>query len=93
MGLRWVKDNYFEELRNQEIMSKRLEFVVAMQALQDENGKPFFSTQYLVERYLKFDKNELDANKAMRDKALAAGGEGGEGGEGGGEGKGGGMGL
>ena len=93
MGLRWVKDNYFEELRNQEIMSKRLEFVVAMQALQDENGKPFFSTQYLVERYLKFDKNELDANKAMRDKALAAGSEGGEGGEGGGEGKGGGMGL
>lgn len=90
MGLRWVKDNYFEEVRNQEILSKRLEFVVSMQALQDENGKPFFSTQWLVENYLKLDKDQLDANEAARKKTLKEGGEEGEGGEGG---EGGGMGL
>lgn len=76
LGIRFVKDNVFEEIRNQELMSKRLEFVSAMQALQNENGEPFFSTQWLVEKYLKLDKNEIDANAAARKKTKEAGGGG-----------------
>jgi hypothetical protein len=91
MGIRFVKDNMFEEIRNQELMMKRLEFVSAMQALQDETGKPFFSTQYLVEKYMKIDQHELDANAAAKKKTQELGGsEEGEGGGGGGEGEGGG---
>lgn len=87
MGVRWTKDNQFEVVRKQEILSKRLEFVVSMQGLQDENGKPFFSTQWLVENYMQLDKDELDANAAMLKKnAESEGGEeGGQGGEEGGD--------
>ena len=99
IGIRWVKDNLFEEIRKQEMLSKRLEFVVSMQGLQDENGKAFFSTQWLVENYLKLDKDELDANELLKKKSAEAAGaaEGGEGGDEGGEGGGaeaaGGLGL
>jgi hypothetical protein len=86
MGIRFVKDNMFEAIRNQELMTKNLEFVSAMQALQDENAKPFFSTQWLVENYLKLDADQLAANEKMKKKALEGGEGGGEGGEGGGEG-------
>jgi hypothetical protein len=66
MGLRFVKDNLFEEIRKQEVLTKRLEFVQSMQALQDENGKAFFSTKWLVENYLRLDKDELEANEAAK---------------------------
>lgn len=93
LGLRYTKDNMFEEVRRQEVLTKRLEFVTAMQGLQDENGKPFFSTQWLVENYLKLDKDELDANNKFKEenKAAEGGGEGGA--EGGEEEEGGGLGL
>jgi hypothetical protein len=88
MGLRWTKDNQFEEIRKQETLSKRLEFVTAMQGLQSEDGKPFFDTRWLVETYLKLDHDELAANDASKKKSLeaakkaeAAGGEEGGGGE------------
>jgi hypothetical protein len=100
LGLRFVKDNLFEEVRKQEVLAKRLEFVTSMQGLQDEAGKPFFSTRWLVENYLKLDKDELDANQRFLDEAAKkakeaeGGGEGGEGGEEGGEEEaGGGLGL
>jgi hypothetical protein len=66
-----------------------------MQGLQDETGKPFFSTQWLVENYLKLDKDELDANAKFKEatKAAEGGGEGGKEGEEGGEEEGGGLGL
>lgn len=96
LGLRYEKDNIFEEIRQQEILQKRLELVTAMQQVM-EGDKPFFDTRFLVERYLKLDKDTLDANeqakKEAAEKAAAAegGGEGGEGGtppgEGGGEGE------
>jgi len=104
MGLRWVKDNYFEKIRKQETIAKSMELVSTMQSLQDENGKPFFSTQWLVENFLDLDIDQLNANKAMKLKVMkeaaeeaGGGGEGGsgEGSEGGAppEGGGGGIGL
>ena len=87
MGIRWTRDNQFEEIRRQENLTKKLEFVSAMQALQNEDGTPFFSTKWLVETYMKLDKNELAANdqakKEAKAEAAKEGGEGGEGGAGG----------
>lgn len=84
LGLRFIQDNIFEEIRRQEILQKRVELVTALQGIQD-GDKSFFDTTFLVETYLKLDKNELDANEAAKKKAAknAESGEGG--GEGGGE--------
>lgn len=89
LGLRYVDDNIFEEIRKQEILQKRLELIAGMQAVMD-GEVPFFDTTWLVENYLKLDKDELEANEQAKKKAAkkakdAAGKEGGEGEEGGGE--------
>ena len=100
LGLRFIQDNIFEEIRRQEILQKRLELVSAMQAVND-GEKPFFDTTWLVKNYLKLDKDELASNdeaKRIAAKKLentsGEGGEegdkGGEGGEEGGKGEGGG---
>ena len=92
LGLRHVQDNIFEEIRRQEILQKRLELVTAMQGVMD-GEKQFFDTTWLVENYLKLDKDELDSNEQAKKRAeKRAQKEGGESGgaEGGGEGEGGG---
>lgn len=90
LGLRFVQDNIFEEIRRQEILQKRLELISGMQAIMD-GETPFFDTKWLIETYLKLDKDELDANdqakkisakKAKEGEAAAAAAEaGGEEGE------------
>jgi len=92
LGLRFEKDNIFEEIRRQEILQKRLELVTAMQGIMD-GEKPFFDTTWLIENYLKLDKDQLASNEQAKKKAAkrtekeekeGGEGEGGEGGEGGG---------
>ena len=91
LGLRFVQDNIFEEIRRQEILQKRLELVTAMQGVTDGEDQ-FFDTTWLVERYLRLDKDELDSNTEAKKRAAArrkkaeSEGEGGEGGKGGEEG-------
>ena len=99
LGLRYIDDNIFEEIRKQEILQKRLELIAGMQAVMD-GDVPFFDTRWLVENYLKLDKDELASNDAAKKiaakkakvaEAAAGGGEeGGEEGAGGEEGGGGG---
>jgi len=67
LGLRFVQDNIFEEIRRQEILQKRLELVSAMQGITDGED-PFFDTTWLVERYLKLDKDELASNQLAKEK-------------------------
>jgi hypothetical protein len=96
LGLRYVQDNIFEEIRRQEILQKRLELVTAMMGITD-GEKPFFDTTWLVERYLRLDKDELASNEQAKKRAQKAAEkaapEGEEGGEEGGEGEEGGGGL
>jgi hypothetical protein len=90
LGLRFTQDNIFEEIRRQEIMQKRLELVSAMMQITD-GEKPFFDTTWLIERYLRLDKDELESNEQAKKRAAkkekksgeeGKGGEGKEGGEG-----------
>jgi len=102
LGLRFVQDNIFEEIRRQEILQKRLELISGMQAIMD-GETPFFDTKWLIETYLKLDKDELDANdhakklsakKAKEGEAAAAeGGAEGEAGAESGKEEGGGLGF
>lgn len=94
LGLRYIQDNIFEEIRRQEILQKRLELVGALKDITD-GEEPFFDITWLIEKYLKLDKDELASNEAAKKKSAAKkkkeggekgeGEEGGEGGEGEGE--------
>lgn len=97
LGLHFVQDNIFEEIRRQEILQKRVELITSLQGIQDGDA-PFFDTTFLVETYLKLDKDELKANDAAKKKAkkraeAEGGGEGGGGGEDGEDEEGGGLGF
>jgi len=93
ISIQYNRDNMFEEIKNMEIMSKRLELIGSLkdlsQADAEGNEKPFFNLDFLVKKYLKMDPNDLDQNAKAREKELPtppASGEGGEeGGEAGGE--------
>ena len=63
LGLRFVQDNIFEEVRRHEILQKRLELVQAMLQVPGDDEKPFFDSTFLVEKYLRIDKDEMDANR------------------------------
>lgn len=69
LGLRFVQDNIFEEIRRLEILQKRLEFIQNMKNLQDGEFA-FFDTMFLVENYLKLDKDELKANEQAKKDAI-----------------------
>jgi hypothetical protein len=93
IGLRFIQDNIFEEIRRQEILQKRMELVSVLKEYTDGED-PFFDPTWLIEKYLKLDKDELDSNAEAKKKAAEAkkkaekesgGEEGGEGEEGGGE--------
>ena len=98
ISVQYNKDNMFEELKNMEIMSKRLEFLGSLKDLTqtdaEGNEVPYFDLDFLVKKYLKMDPNDLDQNRTYiesKTKAKGAGEEGGEaGGEAGGEEEGGG---
>lgn len=65
IGLHFVQDNIFEEIRRQEILQKRLELVNSLKDITDGDD-PFFDVRWLLERYLKLDKDELDSNEAAK---------------------------
>lgn len=63
IGLTWYNDNVFEEIKAQDLINKRLATVNALKAVQDEDGKAFFSTEFLIREYLKMSDDDLQKNK------------------------------
>lgn len=66
--LRWQSYNLFEEMFEQEIMQKRVEFIQMMKdSLVDMdtqgNEVKFFSSEFLVRKYLKLSDADLKLNK------------------------------
>ena len=66
LGLKFVQDNIFEEIRRQEILQKRMELVNTLKEYTD-GEEPFFDPTWLIEKYLKLDKDELASNKAAKE--------------------------
>lgn len=95
--LKYNSYNIFEELLEMDLMQKRVEFIQLMKDSMvdmDPNGceVKFFSSEFLVKKYLKMSDADLAENAKMKEKEMEelnlAGGEGTEallgGGEGGG---------
>jgi hypothetical protein len=70
LGIKFNKDNVFEEMKNIEIAQKRLEFMTAMKDYTMNDGStPYFDAEFLV-KYLQLSKDELDENAAIKKKNL-----------------------
>jgi hypothetical protein len=79
IGLNWYNDNVFEEIKNQDLINKRLATVNALKAVTDEAGKAYFSTEFLIREYLKMSDEDIQKNRDYL-SVTAAGAPGEEGG-------------
>jgi hypothetical protein len=77
ISLRYNEENMFAELKEMEIMEKRLDFISNMnQNLMITNPVTmeedhYFDLEFLVDRYLKMSPDDKDANKAYKARAEA----------------------
>ena len=69
-GLDYVKENMFKEAKEMEIMSARKDQVIKILGLKNAEGKPYFSLQFLLDRYLGMTaQDRLDNEKAKKEAA------------------------
>ena len=80
VALRYNEENMFAELKEQEIMQMRLDFISSMRdSLMTTNANMeeeyYFDQEYLVTKYLKLSDDDIRANKAFKAKADKAAAE------------------
>lgn len=63
IGLMWHDDNVFEEIKNQDLLNKRIAAINALKAITDDKGLPYFSSDFLVKEYLKLSDQVIKKNK------------------------------
>lgn len=63
IGLQFYDDNVFEEIKQQDLLNKRLATLNSLKAVVDDAGQPYFSTEYLIKEYLKLSDDDLDKNR------------------------------
>jgi len=76
IGINWYNDNVFEEIKDQDLINKRLATLNALKAVQNDDGKAYFSTEFLIREYLKMSDEDIQKNKDYL--AVKASGEPGE---------------
>jgi len=80
MGLRYNNENIYEELKDAELVDKRVNTLETLQKIKDDNGQPYFSTEFLVRSKLKLTPEEIKSNEYYAAKfGRGGGGEEGEG--------------
>jgi hypothetical protein len=74
LGIKFNKDNLFEELKEMEIMSKRIEFANNLMQIMDKRKDatgmdvdvPYFVPKFIIEKYMKLDKSDIDENERLK---------------------------
>ncbi len=74
LGLDFVKDNVFEEMKNMELATKRVDFIGNMKtqlSTMDAEMQeiPYFDLGWLIKRYGGFTKEDLRQNKRAKERA------------------------
>jgi len=75
VGVVWYDDNVFEEIKNQDLLNKRIAAINALKAITNDYGKPYFSSDFLVTEYLKMSDQLLRKNKDYLAKSGGSSGE------------------
>ena len=87
ISLQYKSYNLFEEMMELELAGKRVEFIQTMKESMtdqdlDGNEVKFFSSKFLVKKYLKLSDQDLELNDKMKQEEIEelnlAGGEGGD---------------
>jgi hypothetical protein len=73
LGLNFVKDNLFEEMKEMDLQTKRVDFIGNMKtqlSLMDAemNEIPFFDLGWLIKRYGGFTRDDLKANERAKER-------------------------
>jgi len=68
MGVSYNNDNVFEEMKQNEIEAKRIAAYQAKKGIMNDDGTPFFATEYLIRKELRMTEDELEANKKWFDQ-------------------------
>jgi len=74
LGLDFVKDNVFEEMKNMELATKRVDFIGNMKtqlSTMDAEMQeiPYFDLGFLIKRYGGFTREDLRANARAKERA------------------------
>lgn len=75
ISLQYKSYNLFEEMMEMELMQKRVEFIQTMKESMidmDKEGNEikYFSSKFLVQRYLKFSSEDIKLNKKLKDQEI-----------------------
>lgn len=68
IGVKFHKENMFELYWTRENMKKDVEFISTMMNIQDDEGKPFFNLELIIEQYTTFDYDFLLKNKEIKEE-------------------------
>jgi hypothetical protein len=73
VGVKFNKYNVFEEMKEMELLQKRIDFITAMKdglVDYDPNGNEikYFSSEFLIRRFLDLSEDDIRSNKKMKDK-------------------------
>jgi len=74
LGLKFNKDNVFEEMKEMDLQTRRVDFIGNMKtqlSLMDENMNeiPYFDLGWLIKRYGGFTRDDLKSNQRAKMKA------------------------
>lgn len=68
IGLIYNSNNIFEELKNQDIYEKRIQFIKNMSDLKDDEDKPYFDIDFLIKKYMNLDESDIEMNKKIKNE-------------------------
>jgi hypothetical protein len=82
IGVTYHNDNVFEEMKQNEIEAKRIAAFQAKKGITNDDGTPYFATEYLIRTELRMTEEEIESNQQWFDSkedeadeaAAAAGG-------------------
>jgi hypothetical protein len=63
IGVQFNNDNLFEEMKEREVANKRLASFTAMKGVMNDDGTPYFSTEYLIRKELRLPDDEIEMNR------------------------------
>jgi hypothetical protein len=63
IGVTYHNDNVFEEMKQNEIEAKRIAAFQAKKGITNDDGTPYFATEYLIRKELRLTEDEISSNK------------------------------
>ena len=76
IGVKFNKYNIFEEMKEMELLQKRIDFITAMKdglVDYDPNGNEikYFSSEWLIRRFMSLSEADMKQNQILKDREQA----------------------